>query len=91
MCGVASKLHAWGLVCRLEQWHPSKLSLCRKVETEADAVGIQLAAKACYKPSGAVGAFEKLAAAEKKEGVKIPQLLRTHPLSEVNLRLIPHC
>ena len=51
-------------------------------------MGIQLAAKACFKPSGAVGAFEKLAAAEKREGVKIPQLLRTHPLSEVKLRLM---
>ena len=51
-------------------------------------MGIQLAAKACFNPSGAVGAFEKLAAAEKREGVKIPQLLRTHPLSEVKLRFI---
>ena len=66
------------------------MCLFRKVETEADAVGIQLAAKACFKPSGAVGAFEKLAAAEKRDGVKIPQLLRTHPLSEVKLRLMPY-
>lgn len=57
---------------------------CRKQETEADAIGLQLAAKACYDPAGALGAFKKLGAAEKKEGVSAPMMLRTHPLSTVH-------
>ncbi len=56
---------------------------CRKQESEADAIGMQLAAKACFDPAAAALVFEKLDAAEKQQGVKIPTLLRTHPISEV--------
>ena len=56
---------------------------CRKQESEADEIGMQLAAKACFDPAAAALVFEKLGAAEKQQGVKIPTLLRTHPISEV--------
>ena len=49
---------------------------------------MQLAAKACFDPAAAALVFEKLGAAEKQQGVKIPTLLRTHPISEVRCALI---
>ena len=58
--------------------------LCRKQESEADAIGMQLAAKACFNPVAAAIVFEKLGAAEQKEGITIPTMLRTHPLSKVH-------
>lgn len=61
---------------------------CRKQESEADEIGMQLAAKACFDPAAAALVFEKLGAAEKQQGVKIPTLLRTHPISEVCCALI---
>ena len=33
---------------------------CRKAETEADIIGIQLAARACFDPQAAVTVFQKL-------------------------------
>lgn len=38
-------------VCRLGR---------RKAETEADVIGMQMAARACYDPAAAVAVFEKL-------------------------------
>ena len=63
---------------------------CRKQESEADNIGMQLAAKACFDPAAAAVVFEKLGAAEKQQGVKIPTLLRTHPISEVCCTRIMH-
>lgn len=57
--------------------------LCRKQESEADAIGMQLAAKACFSPGAAALVFQKLGAAEQQQGVQIPTMLRTHPLSKV--------
>ncbi|KAL6767291.1 hypothetical protein ACKKBG_A39385 [Auxenochlorella protothecoides x Auxenochlorella symbiontica] len=55
----------------------------RKAETEADVIGIQLAAQACYDPAAAASVFQKLGAAEKKMGgTAMPKFLRTHPLSD---------
>ena len=55
----------------------------RKAETEADAIGVRLAALACYDPSAAEIVFTKLGEAEARSGgPKTPTLLRTHPLSE---------
>lgn len=54
----------------------------RKAETEADVIGIQLAARACYDPSAAVSVFEKLGRMEEKSGAGgVPKFLRTHPHS----------
>lgn len=54
----------------------------RSAETEADTIGVQLAARACYSPEAAVTMFEKMGKAEVKAGVAIPKFLRTHPVSE---------
>lgn len=55
----------------------------RKVETEADVIGIQLAARACYDPEAAVQVFSKLGKMEAKSvGAAVPKFLRTHPVSE---------
>ena len=48
----------------------------RAAETEADEIGIQLAAKAGYNPSAAVTLWEKMAAAG---GAGPPQFMSTHP------------
>lgn len=52
-------------------------------ETEADAIGVRLAALACYDPAAAAIVFAKLGEAEAKAGgPQVPTMLRTHPLSE---------
>ena len=48
----------------------------RAAETEADEIGIQLAAKAGYNPSAAVTLWEKMGAAG---GATPPQFMSTHP------------
>ena len=54
----------------------------RKAETEADAIGVRLAALACYDPAAAATVFAKLGAAEAASGgPQVPTMLRTHPLS----------
>lgn len=55
----------------------------RKAETEADVIGIQLAARACYDPASAVEVFTKLGREEAKHSAEqaVPKFLRTHPVS----------
>lgn len=54
----------------------------RKQETEADMIGMQLAAQACFNPGAAASVFTKLGEVEKKMGGdNIPGFLRTHPLT----------
>lgn len=57
----------------------------RAAETEADVIGVRLAARCCYDPSAAVTVFSKLGAAEAATGVHTPTLLRTHPLSDARV------
>jgi predicted Zn-dependent protease len=61
----------------------------RRAETEADLIGIQLAARACFDPAAAASVFEKLGAVERAAGgAAMPKLLRTHPLSDARVAAI---
>ncbi|KAG2217495.1 hypothetical protein INT45_012613 [Circinella minor] len=48
----------------------------RKCETEADAIGLQLMAQACYNPEEAVNMWKRM---EKSGHGDIPQFMSTHP------------
>jgi len=62
----------------------------RTAETEADRIGIELAARAGYDPHASVSLWEKMA---KVGGSRMPQFLSTHPAPENRMqslgRLIP--
>ena len=51
----------------------------RTQETEADYIGMLMAAKACYSPQAAVGLWQRMAKAEQYAP---PQFLSTHPASK---------
>ena len=57
----------------------------RKMESEADYVGLLMMAEACYDPDAAVGLWERMAKAEK---VAAPQILSTHPASKTRMTVI---
>jgi predicted Zn-dependent protease len=60
----------------------SYLIMCRKQETEADMIGMKLAARACFDPAGSASVFRKLGAEERRMGGgRVPAFLSTHPLS----------
>ncbi len=53
----------------------------REMELEADAIGIELAARAGYDANAAVGLWEKMA----KDSVRRPEFLSTHPSPSVRI------
>ena len=60
---------------------------CRRAETEADTIGLRLAAKCCYDPAAAAIVFRKLGQMEKEHGLdKMPGFLRTHPQTEARIK-----
>jgi predicted Zn-dependent protease len=56
----------------------------RKLENEADYIGLRLMAKACYEPAAAVELWQAMGAS----GSKIPAILSTHPSDEDRVRNI---
>ena len=61
----------------------------RAAETEADVIGVRLAARACYDPSAAATVFEKLGEAERAAGGgSVPAFMRTHPLSDRRVKRV---
>ena len=60
------------------------LPYSRHQETEADYIGIILAAKAGYDPRAAITFWEKMAK-ESEKGKQPPAFLSTHPLSETRI------
>ena len=61
----------------------------RAAETEADVIGVRLAARACYDPSAAATVFEKLGEAERRAGGGgVPAFMRTHPLSDRRVKRV---
>ena len=62
-----------------------KLPGSRKMESEADYVGLLMMAEACYDPNAAVRIWERMAEAEK--GAPL-QILSTHPASRKRMTVI---
>ena len=57
----------------------------RKMESEADYIGLLMMAQACYNPTAAVGLWERMAKAEK---TSVPSILSTHPTSKKRMKVI---
>ena len=65
--------------------------LVRKLETEADIIGLSLAARACYDPGAFVPVMTKLGEHEAKAGIRTPEFLRTHPMSDTRIKQVRYC
>eukprot|EP00190_Bangiopsis_sp_CCMP1999_P001380 CAMPEP_0198731974 /NCGR_PEP_ID=MMETSP1475-20131203/33114_1 /TAXON_ID= ORGANISM="Unidentified sp., Strain CCMP1999" /NCGR_SAMPLE_ID=MMETSP1475 /ASSEMBLY_ACC=CAM_ASM_001111 /LENGTH=286 /DNA_ID=CAMNT_0044495003 /DNA_START=200 /DNA_END=1057 /DNA_ORIENTATION=- len=59
-----------------------ELPLSRKNELEADYIGLQLMTKACFDPRGSPEIFTKLGQWAKKQSVRVPEYLSTHPADD---------
>lgn len=59
-----------------------QLKNSRQHETEADAIGIQLLYKTGYNPHAMGGFFARLSKESQLDSIKVPEILRTHPVSE---------
>ena len=62
-----------------------RLPFSRRMESEADHIGLLMMAQACYDPRAAVGLWERMAQAEK---FIVPQILSTHPASKKRMAVI---
>ena len=65
----------------------------RAAETEADVIGVRLAARACFDPSAAATVFEKLGEVERRASGgggagAVPNFMRTHPLSDRRVKRV---
>ena len=74
-----------------QQWVQFALDLAfelpgsRKMESEADYIGLLMMAQACYDPNATVKLWERMA---NTEGDGVPQLLSTHPASRKRITVI---
>lgn len=66
------------------------LPYSRRMETEADLIGLRLTARACFDPRAMESIFHKLAQTEEAmlHGHQVPAYLRTHPESKSRSKLI---
>ena len=62
-----------------------QLKNSRVHEAEADAIGIQLLHKSGYNPHAMGHFFDYLAKQSGSNGIKVPEILRTHPISQRRL------
>ena len=76
---ISGSLSQWLLSIALER--PGS----RKMESEADYIGLLMMAQACYNPSAAVGLWGRMAKAEQYAP---PQFLSTHPASKNRMTVI---
>lgn len=64
------------------------LPFSRSLELEADAVGLQLMAKACYDPRESIQMNQALEKAASKHGVTPPKYFSTHPPSHERIQAL---
>ncbi|XP_062600148.1 metalloendopeptidase OMA1, mitochondrial-like [Saccostrea cucullata] len=64
------------------------LPFSRELEKEADKVGLQLAAKACFDVREASVVWSLMQVKETVEGTSIPEFMSTHPSNETRVELI---
>jgi len=60
----------------------SRISFTRRIEQEADTLGVKYMAEAGYDPRGALGFFKTIAMERVLNPVNVPPYLLTHPLTD---------
>lgn len=64
---------------RFLQSYLFSLPMSRKMETEADYIGLMMMAEACYDPHEAIGVWRRMEHLQRHGGGEIPEMLSTHP------------
>lgn len=77
---VLSAVTGYGALDRMVLNLALRLPASRKMEQEADHVGVMMMAEACYNPSAAVGLWQRMMQMERRMG-SLPEFLSTHPAS----------
>lgn len=62
------------------------LPMGRKMESEADYIGLMMMAEACYDPTAAVGYWQRMNQIQGQGGIEVPEMLSTHPSVRSRLR-----
>lgn len=53
--------------------------MTRKMESEADYIGLMMMAEAGFDPRAAIGYWERMQSLARRGGQEVPELLSTHP------------